>query len=176
MEFEILYWIQQLRTPALDEIMTAVTFLGDGGWFWIALGTALFVVPRTRRTGAAMLISLAAGFILGNVILKNTVARQRPCWLDPMVALLIENPSDYSFPSGHSLASFEGAVSILLYHKKWGVAAVVLAALIACSRLYLFVHFPTDVLAGSLLGILIAVIVHRWMETPERKWNRKEAG
>ncbi len=176
MEFEILYWIQQLRTPALDEIMTAVTFLGDGGWFWIALGTALFVVPRTRRTGAAMLISLAAGFILGNVILKNAVARQRPCWLDPMVALLIENPSDYSFPSGHSLASFEGAVSILLYHKKWGVAAVVLAALIACSRLYLFVHFPTDVLAGSLLGILIAVIVHRWMETPERKWNRKEAG
>lgn len=176
MEFEILYWIQQLRTPALDEIMTAVTFLGDGGWFWIALGTALFAVPRTRRTGAAMLISLAAGFILGNVILKNAVARQRPCWLDPMVALLIENPSDYSFPSGHSLASFEGAVSILLYHKKWGVAAVVLAALIACSRLYLFVHFPTDVLAGSLLGILIAVIVHRWMETPERKWNRKEAG
>ncbi|MGI5947057.1 MAG: phosphatase PAP2 family protein [Lachnospiraceae bacterium] len=176
MEFEILYWIQQLRTPALDEIMTAVTFLGDGGWFWIALGTALFAVPRTRRTGAAMLISLAAGFILGNVILKNVVARQRPCWLDPMVALLIENPSDYSFPSGHSLASFEGAVSILLYHKKWGVAAVVLAALIACSRLYLFVHFPTDVLAGSLLGILIAVIVHRWMETPERKWNRKEAG
>lgn len=176
MEFEILYWIQQLRTPALDEIMTAVTFFGDGGWFWIALGTALFAVPRTRRTGAAMLISLAAGFILGNVILKNAVARQRPCWLDPMVALLIENPSDYSFPSGHSLASFEGAVSILLYHKKWGVAAVVLAALIACSRLYLFVHFPTDVLAGSLLGILIAVIVHRWMETPERKWNRKEAG
>lgn len=176
MEFEILYWIQQLRTPALDGIMTAVTFLGDGGWFWIALGTALFAVPRTRRTGAAMLISLAAGFILGNLILKNAVARQRPCWLDPMVALLIESPSDYSFPSGHSLASFEGAVSILLYHKKWGIAAVVLAALIACSRLYLFVHFPTDVLAGSLLGILIAVIVHRWIEAPKRKWNRKEAG
>ena len=175
MEFEILYWIQQLRTPVLDGIMTAVTFLGNGGWFWIALGATLFAVPRTRKTGAAMLISLAAGFILGNVILKNAVARQRPCWLDPMVPLLIENPSDYSFPSGHSLASFEGAVSILLYHKKWGIAAIVLAALIACSRLYLFVHFPSDVLAGSLLGMLIAAIVHRWIEAPERKWNRKEA-
>ena len=163
MEFEILYWIQQLRTPVLDGIMTAVTFLGNGGWFWIALGTALFAVPKTRKTGAAMLISLAAGFILGNVILKNAVARQRPCWLDPMVPLFIENPSDYSFPSGHSLASFEGAVSILLYHKKWG-------------RLYLFVHFPSDVVAGSLLGILIAAVVHRWMEDPKRKWNRKEAG
>ena len=63
MEFEILYWIQQLRTPVLDGIMTAVTFLGNGGWFWIALGTALFAVPKTRKTGAAMLISLAAGFI-----------------------------------------------------------------------------------------------------------------
>jgi len=106
----------------------------------------------------------------------DAVARQRPCWLDPMVPLFIENPSDYSFPSGHSLASFEGAVSILLYHKKWGIAAVVLAALIACSRLYLFVHFPSDVVAGSLLGILIAAVVHRWMEDPKRKWNRKEAG
>ena len=96
--------------------------------------------------------------------LKNWVNEPRP------------DGAPYSFPSGHSLASFEGAVSILLYHKKWGIAAVVLAALIACSRLYLFVHFPSDVVAGSLLGILIAAVVHRWMEDPKRKWNRKEAG
>ena len=61
----------------------------------------------------------------------------------------------------------------MLYHRKWGLAAVVLAALIAFSRLYLFVHFPTDVLAGTLLGILIAVLVHRWMESPRRKWNQQ---
>ncbi len=177
MEFQFLYWMQQFRTPALDEFMTAITFLGDGGWFWIALGAVLFMVPKTRRTGAAVLISLAAGFILGNLILKNVVARQRPCWLDQAVPLLIESPTDYSFPSGHSLASFEGAVSIFLYHKKWGIAAVILAALIACSRMYLFVHFPTDVLAGSLLGILIAVLVHKWLEhRTERRNQKAEAG
>ncbi|MFR1832308.1 MAG: phosphatase PAP2 family protein [Lachnospiraceae bacterium] len=172
MEFQFLYWIQQFRSPGLDEFMTAITFLGDGGWFWIALGAVLLAVPKTRKTGAAVLISLAVGFILGNLILKNAVARQRPCWLDQAVPLLIKSPTDYSFPSGHSLASFEGAVSIFLYHKKWGIAAVILAVLIACSRMYLFVHFPSDVLAGSLLGILIAVLVHKWLEDRAGRQNQ----
>lgn len=174
MEFRFLYWLQEMHNPVMDEIMTTVTFLGNSGWFWIGLGILLLAAPKTRKTGAAVLISLAAGFIVGNLVMKNLVARPRPCWLDPMTALLIESPGDYSFPSGHSLASFEGAVSILLYHRKWGVAAVILAAFIAFSRLYLFVHFPTDVLAGILLGTLIAVLVHRWMENPARKWNRQE--
>ena len=173
MEFRFLYWLQELHTPVMDEVMTAITFLGDSGWFWIGVGILLAAWPKTRKTGAAVLISLAAGFLIGNLVIKNLAARQRPCWLDSAIPLLIESPGDYSFPSGHSLASFEGAVSILLYHKKWGLAAVVLAALIAFSRLYLFVHFPTDVLAGTLLGILIAVLVHRWMESPRRKWNQQ---
>lgn len=173
MEFRFLYWLQELHTPVMDEVMTAITFLGDSGWFWIGLGILLLAAPKTKKTGAAVLISLAVGFLVGNLVIKNLAARQRPCWLDSAIPLLIESPSDYSFPSGHSLASFEGAVSILLYHKKWGLAAVVLAALIAFSRLYLFVHFPTDVLAGTLLGILIAVLVHRWIENPERKWNQQ---
>ena len=121
-----------------------------------------------------MLISLAVGFIVGNVVLKNLIARQRPCWLDQTVALLIENPRDFSFPSGHSLASFEGAVSIFLYDKKWGGAAIVLAAFIAFSRLYLFVHFPTDVLAGTILGIFVAFFVHKWLEGFKRPWNQKQ--
>lgn len=174
MEFAFLHWIQGLGSPVMDKIMTAITFLGNGGWFWIGVGLILFAVPKTRRIGAGVLISLVLGFIVGNVVLKNLIARQRPCWLDQTVALLVENPRDFSFPSGHSLASFEGAVSIFLYDKRWGGAAIVLAALIAFSRLYLFVHFPTDVLAGTILGILVAFFVHRWLEHPDRPWNQKE--
>ena len=110
-----------------------------------------------------MLVSIVIGAVIGNLILKNLIARDRPCWIDSQVVLLIENPKDYSFPSGHTLVSFEGAVSILLKNKRWGIAALVLACLIACSRLYLFVHFPTDVLFGAALGTVIAVLVGIWI-------------
>lgn len=160
MEFSILYWIQGLHRPLLDSFMAAVTFLGEVGWFWILTGTLLFCVKRTRRCGAAVLLSLAVGFLVGNCLLKNVIGRSRPCWIDPSVVLLIASPDDYSFPSGHTLASFESAVSILLCYRRWGIAALVLACLISFSRLYLFVHFPTDVLAGAVLGTGIAVLVH----------------
>ncbi len=174
MEFAFLYWIQEMRNPVMDKIMAACTFLGNGGWFWIGIGIILFMIPRTRRAGAGVLISLALGFIAGNIVLKNLIGRQRPCWLDQTVVLLIENPRDFSFPSGHSLASFEGAVSIFLYDKRWGSAAIILAAFIAFSRLYLFVHFPTDVLAGMILGTFTAVFVHKWLEHPDRSWNKRK--
>lgn len=159
-EFEILYFFQSLHNPWLDAFMTSVTRLGDSGIFWILTGIALFCFKRTRKTGFCVLLSLAGGLLVGNILLKNLVARERPCWLDPSIRLLIENPHDFSFPSGHTMASFEGAVSIFFYHRRWGIAALVLAALIAVSRLYLFVHFPTDVLAGFILGIAIAAAVH----------------
>lgn len=179
-ELPILYWIQELRSPFLDACMEFVTSLGDKGLFFILLGAVLLLFPRTRRTGAAVLLSLTAGFLVGNLFLKNAFMRQRPCWLDPAVVLLIETPSDYSFPSGHSLASFETAVSIFLYHKKWGTAAILLAVLIAFSRLYLFVHFPTDVAAGAVLGSLIAWMIHRILEKQKncvilkRQKNKRE--
>ena len=143
LEFSILYFIQGLHTPFLDRFMTAVTSLGDKGWFFIVL---------------------AAGGLIGNVVLKNLVMRDRPCWIDESVRLLIQNPKDFSFPSGHTLASFETAVSIFLYNRKWGVPVIVLASVIALSRLYLFVHFPTDVLSGMALGIFIGWYVHRTIE------------
>ena len=142
LEFSILYFIQGLHTPFLDRFMTAVTSLGDKGWFFIVLGIIL----------------------IGNVVLKNLVMRDRPCWIDESVRLLIQNPKDFSFPSGHTLASFETAVSIFLYNRKWGVPVIVLASVIALSRLYLFVHFPTDVLSGMALGIFIGWYVHRTIE------------
>ena len=164
LEFSILYFIQGLHTPFLDRFMTAVTSLGDKGWFFIVLGIILFCFKRTRKMGAAVLLSLAAGGLIGNVVLKNLVMRDRPCWIDESVRLLIQNPKDFSFPSGHTLASFETAVSIFLYNRKWGVPVIVLASVIALSRLYLFVHFPTDVLSVMALGIFIGLYVHRTIE------------
>ena len=164
LEFSILYFIQGLHTPFLDRFMTAVTSLGDKGWFFIVLGIILFCFKRTRKMGAAVLLSLAAGGLIGNVVLKNLVMRDRPCWIDESVRLLIQNPKDFSFLSGHTLASFETAVSIFLYNRKWGVPVIVLASVIALSRLYLFVHFPTDVLSGMALGIFIGWYVHRTIE------------
>ena len=123
-EFQILYTLQELRTPLVDGLMVFITSLGDHGWFWILMGVLLFSFPRTRILGGCMLISIAAGFLLGNVMLKNIAARQRPCWLDPSVELLVAVPKDFSFPSGHSLVSFEGAVCIFLFNRNWGIPAL----------------------------------------------------
>ena len=171
-EFQILYTLQELRTPLVDGLMVFITSLGDHGWFWILMGVLLFSFPRTRILGGCMLISIAAGFLLGNVMLKNIAARQRPCWLDPSVELLVPVPKDFSFPSGHSLVSFEGAVCIFLFNRKWGIPALMLAVLTAFSRLYLFVHFPTDVLTGIVMGTVIAWSVVRTAKRRMKKTDR----
>lgn len=163
-EFSILFQLQKLHRPVLDELMVLITFLGDKGWVWIATGLILCCAPKTRRCGVSVLLSLLGGFLLGNCLLKNLICRGRPCWLYRELPLLIAVPLDYSFPSGHTLAGFESAVTILFYHRKWGIAALVLAALIGFSRLYLFVHFPTDVLAGALLGTGIAFWARRLLD------------
>lgn len=161
-EFGILYFLQALHTPWLDEAMKAITSLGDKGIIWILTGLVFLSLKRTRPMGLCILLSLTAGLLLGNGLIKNLAARSRPCWLDDSVLLLIKNPPDYSFPSGHTLAAFESAVSIWLYNRKWGFWAMILAVLMGVSRMYLFVHFPTDVLAGMVLGTVIAWGVH-WL-------------
>ncbi len=163
-EFAILYALQSLRSPWLDPIMVGITSLGDHGFIWILTGIVLSCIPQTRKTGISVLFSLAVGLLLGNMILKNLIQRPRPCWIDNRIILLIQNPGDYSFPSGHSLASFECAISIWLCNKKLAVPFLILAVLIAFSRMYLFVHFPTDVLGGAVLGTFIALYIHRIVE------------
>lgn len=154
-----MYWLQSLRTPWLDSFMAGITRLGDHGTFFILLGLLLAAVAGTRETGLRVLLSLFIGALIGNVLLKNMIGRERPCWIDQEIVLLVSNPHDYSFPSGHTLVSFETAVSVFLKNRKWGVLLLILAVLIAFSRLYLFVHFPTDVLTGILLGTAIALFV-----------------
>ena len=156
MEFEILYAINNMHNPILDKIMIAITTLGNAGIMWIGIAVFLLFIKKTRKCGALMLVSMLIGLILGNGILKNLIARERPCWIDSSIPLLIPNPHDFSFPSGHTLASFEAAVMIFLHNKKWGTISFILAILIAFSRMYLFVHFPTDIICGAALGTLIS--------------------
>lgn len=160
MEFQILYALQELHTPILNQIMVFITKLGDEGIFWLILAVLLLLFKKTRKCGLTILVSMAICYLLGNMFLKNVIARPRPCSIDPSVALLIPTPGEYSFPSGHTLHGFTAATAIFLHYKKPGIAALVLAALIAFSRMYLFVHFPTDILAGIILGIGVAVLVY----------------
>lgn len=142
----------------LDFLMPIITLFGEGGIFWIAIAVILLIIPKTRKIGLTMGIALALGFLTGNIVLKNLVGRIRPYDLNPNFELLVERLHDYSFPSGHTLASFEASVAIFLYNKKFGIAAIVLAVLIAFSRLYLYVHYPTDVLTSVILGTAFAII------------------
>lgn len=158
-ELGILDFIREyIANPVLDAIMPIITKFGDGGIFWIALAVIFLIFKKTRKMGLCMGLALLMGFIVGNLVLKNVVARIRPYDLNPEIEILVKHLSDFSFPSGHTLASFEAATAIFINNKKWGVPALVLAFLVAISRIYLYVHYPTDVLAGMLLGITFAVI------------------
>lgn len=163
---EILLQIQQhLRTDMLTPLMKFVTFLGNGGWFWILCAVVLLAIPKTRKTGYAAVLSLIFGVIVTNLLLKNIVARPRPFAEIEALIPLIAKPTDFSFPSGHTTASFAVALVMLrMLPKKIGIPAVVLATLVAFSRLYLGVHYPTDVLAGfvvALMGSTVAVWIVR---------------
>ena len=153
---KILLFIQEyLRQEWMDPFWKAVTHLGDGGWLWILLGVGLLIFPKTRRAGITVLLALAIGAVVTNVILKNIVARIRPYEMIEGLRLMIERQHDFSFPSGHTCASFSAAVAIFkaLPHK-FGIPAIVLATLISLSRLYVGVHYPTDIAAGLVIGIL----------------------
>lgn len=173
MDFGILYAINNIHNPVLDKLMVVITYLGDAGIVWIVLAVILLFMKKTRKCGVLMLISMIVGLIIGNGIIKHLVARERPCWIDQNIALLIPNPTDFSFPSGHTLASFESAVMIFLHNKKWSVFAFILAILIAFSRLYLFVHFPTDIIGGAILGTLISISTYLVSKKVEDKINKK---
>lgn len=150
---------EKLSCGFLDMLMPIVTFLGNAGLIWIAASLALIFVKRHRKTALMLLGGLACSAVVGNLILKNLVARTRPFALNPAVNLLISAPTDYSFPSGHTMSSF--AAAVILYHadKRFGIPALILAFLIAFSRLYLYVHFPSDIIAGAVIGAVIGYAV-----------------
>lgn len=163
-DLPILDWIAaNLWCPVLDFLMPIITVLGDAGIFWIAVAVLFIFTKKYRKTGIGMMLALMMGLVICNIWLKPAVGRIRPYdfqeeHLGVVVNLLIEKQHDFAFPSGHTIASFEAAVVILLNNKKIGIPAMILACLIAFSRLYLYVHYPTDVICSIILGTVFAFI------------------
>lgn len=176
-ELNILDWFQTLHTPVLDKFMTSVTKLGNAGIFWIILTVLFLLIPKMRKTGVVMAAALIIDLLLCNVLLKNFVARTRPYDVNTGIQLLVAKLRDYSFPSGHTAASFASATALYFAgEKKLWKPALVLACLIAVSRLYLYVHYPTDVLGGVVIGIIAGYLGYRLVKVLEDKFSRMKNG
>lgn len=161
-EIDFLYALQEIHNPILDQIMIFITTLGDSGIFWIAAGLIFLIPKKTRKMGLQVLLSMLCTFIIGNLILKNVIARPRPFAVEPeaLNLLIISQPGEYSFPSGHTMNGFTAAFAMFFNDKRFGIPALVLATLIAFSRLYHFVHFPTDIIGGFCVGLCMAILMN----------------
>lgn len=178
-DIAVLDWIASVfRCEFLDNFLPIFTHIADAT-VWIILCLILLCIPKTRKAGCYMAVALLLGVLVCNVILKPLVARIRP-WdyiatvhRDRFgVRLLVAKLSDYSFPSGHAIASAEGSVALLFWKKRIGIPAVIVGTVVSFSRLYLFVHYPTDVIAGLILGTINAIIAHYLVD---RYYDRVEA-
>ena len=159
----LLYLQNNVRTDFFDPIMRFFSFLGNGGWFWILICIVLIIYKPTRSIGIIAAISLAVSALICNSLLKIIINRTRPYDAIEELVLIAKMPHDSSFPSGHSNASFAVACAItwcLSKNKKWiGVILIVVASIIAFSRMYVGAHYPTDVIAGIMLGTLTSILI-----------------
>lgn len=171
MEQQFLLWIQDyVRCGMLTPLMKGITTLGNAGMIWIILSAAMLARKKTRKTGITAVVALLLSLLVNNLILKNAVARIRP--YDAVQALqpLVARPSDFSFPSGHTASSFAAAaVFFRELPRRWGVLFLILASLIAVSRLYVGVHYPTDVIFGMISGILLGFTAEKLVILAEKK-------
>lgn len=178
-ELEFMIWMDNNLhvNSVITQIIKLITQLGDSGIVWIVLGLVMLCFKRTRTPGLIMLAGLALGFVLNDFILKNLFARERPIYQSEQLYNWLAGtgykmPDGFSFPSGHSMGSFACAI-VLVYFYKWrATPAVVIASLIAISRVYMCAHFPTDVLAGALFGTIIAIIAIIYYKLFWQKFTR----
>ncbi|WP_367179346.1 phosphatase PAP2 family protein [Clostridium sp.] len=143
----------------MDKIMVISTYLGNNGIIWIIIALVLICNHKYRKVGFMALAALILSGILGDEILKNVFRRARPLDTISTMNILIPRPLSYSFPSGHTMSSFAVAGVLGKCFKKYAIEFISLASLIAFSRVYLYVHYPTDVLAGAILGLMCSAIV-----------------
>ena len=161
-EIEILQFINSnLSNRILDAVFVTMSRLGDKGALWIICALILCIFPKTRKAGICASISLILCLFVGNLILKPIFDRMRPYEFDTSLKIIIPLLKDASFPSGHTMAFFAFAHSVGLCYKKYRVILFVFAALMGLSRIYLCVHFPTDVLFGVIFGICFAILSHK---------------
>lgn len=153
-EFQLLDWMQGLHTPLGDALMPFFSRLGDFGLVWIILAAILLCLPRYRRLGFVVAAALLVDLLLCNVLIKPLVARTRPYDVNTLVELIVSKPVDYSFPSGHTAAAFAAVSAMFFVKNRLWIPAGILAVVIAFSRMYLYVHYPTDILGGIVVGIV----------------------
>jgi len=173
---EVLLWIQEsVRNDLFTPLLIFYTHLGDSGMLWITMGGVLLVFPRTRNIGIMTLASLFLGAMCTNVVLKHLVGRIRPYYVVEGLVALVTSGDPNSFPSGHTCAAF--AVAGIWMHclpQKWSKgASLACAVLMGCSRLYVGVHFPSDVLAGALVGFLCSRMTLHFFQHLENSMRKQ---
>lgn len=169
LDIGILYWLQDhVVCSFLTPVMKIATTLGNAGIIWIILCLILMIPKSTRKIGIVAALSLAIVSILNNFVIKIIVARPRP-FTQADIELLINAPKSYSFPSGHAASSFATATAVFLGDKKLGIVVLIIAALVAFSRLYFFVHYPSDVLVGAMEGAFTAIVVAKIVDQAMKK-------
>ena len=168
-DLAVFEWVQSIQSHFLTAIMTTVTTLGDEGIIFIVLGLVLLCTKKYRKAGVSILVALVVMLLLNNIVLKELIARPRPFNLDPETYdwwyevykypyFKIHQPSSFSFPSGHRSSAFAAAIALLCHDRKLGIPTTIFAAIMGFSRIYVEVHYCTDVLGGAIVGIIYAVI------------------
>lgn len=166
-EINILKELSKIHNPILDKIMTLMSYLGSGGIIFIIIGIFFILREKDRKLGFTIALSLLLCGALGNGVLKPLVGRVRP-FIALDIPIIINPPSGASFPSGHTYSAFATAMSVYLYKKDLGKFLFLFAILMGFSRMYLYVHYPTDVLAGAVLGIIIGIISKKLIDKTVR--------
>ncbi len=175
-EASIILWIQENLRGFMAGFWVFVTHLGDDGYLWIALGIILLFFKKTRPIGFTVLTSLLINFVIVNLTLKDLIARPRPFVVNDAIQTLISKPSAYrSFPSGHTSGSFSAMFALYKWvPKKVGIPALILAALVSISRLYVGVHYPTDVLGGLVIGYMASVWAYYLVKRVQKRLGEKK--
>ena len=174
--FAVLEALQKIHSPVLDAVLGFFTYIGTAGIIWAVSAVIMLRSVRTRKAGISVIISLFYELIINEMLIKHIVQRPRPFILHPWVDTIVSRPSSFSFPSGHTCSSFAAATAIFCFNRKLGAAAYLAAALIGFSRNYFYIHFPTDVICGAAIGIVLGVFAHLTAEklypVTEKRFSR----